>query len=121
MTPRETLLLPMRPNDSGALTVGGYLQALLTELWREGEGFSGKRPFGNSGWEYELYQAVIAGGAATGELDEDGGVDDEGNAAQVVAGAIGALFPEAWATADASRMVVAALRARADEIERGDQ
>lgn len=60
----------MRENDADAKDIRGYLKALLTELWAEGEGFSGKRPFGNSGWEYELYVALIMGGVVKGTLDE---------------------------------------------------
>lgn len=32
----------------------GYLKALLRTVLTEEESFSGKRPFGNSGWLYEL-------------------------------------------------------------------
>lgn len=64
-------------SDAGDdLTVRDYLRTLLTTLWEEGEGFNGKRPFGNSGWEYDLYSPLIAAGFITGTLDEDGGVDD---------------------------------------------
>lgn len=73
MTPAELLDLELPENDSGEGTVGGYLLALLTELWREEEGFSGKRPFGNSGWQYDLYIPMIRAGAIDGiSLDEDG-------------------------------------------------
>jgi len=68
--------LPMQENDAGASTIGEYLKTLLLTLWREGEGFSGKRPFGNSGWDYDLYAALIKGGIAVGKLDEDGYVDE---------------------------------------------
>ncbi len=54
------------------VTVREYLKELLITLWDEGESFSGKRPFGNSGWQYDLYTALIKGGAITGTLDEDG-------------------------------------------------
>lgn len=77
----DILSIKMCRNDAGADTVRGYLKALLTELWREGEGFSGKRPFGNSGWEYELYVALITAGAVTGTLDEDGCVEECDDAA----------------------------------------
>ena len=60
-------------SDAGDdLTVRDYLRTLLMTLWEEGEGFSGKRPFGDSGWEYDLYKPLIAGGFIPGELDEDG-------------------------------------------------
>lgn len=45
----HTLLIRMPPNGAGAATVGEYLAKLLAELWLHDEGFSGKRPFGNSG------------------------------------------------------------------------
>ena len=69
------LSYPMIDNDADAGTVGHYLCKLLWTLWQEGEGFSGKRPFGNSGWEYDLYEPLVTGGFVTGELDEDGYID----------------------------------------------
>jgi hypothetical protein len=54
MTDQEILALPMQENDSGASTITGYFRALLTKLFEEEEGFSGKRPFGNSGWIYAV-------------------------------------------------------------------
>lgn len=68
--------IPMQKNDAGAATIKDYLKALLDALWNQGEGFSGKRPFGNSGWEYELYQALVASGVVRGDLNEDGSLDD---------------------------------------------
>lgn len=56
---QAVLNCPLEENDSGANTVKGYLKALLSTLWDECEGFSGKRPFGNSGWEYDLTDALI--------------------------------------------------------------
>lgn len=60
-------------------TVRDYLHELLQTLWRETEDFSGKRPFGNSGWEFELYAPLIKSGHISGRLDEDGYVDKVGN------------------------------------------
>ena len=66
----------METSDAGDnITVREYLHQLLQTLWNEGEGFSGKRPFGNSGWEYEVYKPLIAAGFIPGRLDEDGYVD----------------------------------------------
>jgi hypothetical protein len=76
MTPQQLLGLPLPENDSGADTVRGYLIALLTQVWQEGEGFSGKRPFGNSSWEYDLYQPMARAGLVTATFDEDGYLDD---------------------------------------------
>ena len=56
-------------------TVRQYLRGLLLTLWEEGEGFSGKRPFGNSGWDFDLYEALIKGKHLGGKLDADGYVD----------------------------------------------
>lgn len=78
--------LPVRPTGTGLvealsvqlsgefedLTVRDYLRVLLTTLWSEQEEFSGKRPFGNSGWEYDLYAPLIKAGHIEGSLDEDG-------------------------------------------------
>lgn len=60
---------------SQTITVQGYLLALLAQLWEEEEGFSGKRPFGNSGWKYDVYGALVKAGVVTGVLDADGYVD----------------------------------------------
>jgi len=70
--PGEILDLPLPPNESGAGTVRGYLIALLAALWAEGEGFSGKRPFGSSGWEDDLYTALAQAGVIEGETDREG-------------------------------------------------
>lgn len=58
------------------VSVREYFRALLSTLWSEGEGFSGKRPFGNSGWEYSLYAPLIKSGFIPGDLDEDDGVNE---------------------------------------------
>ena len=68
------LELSMGTNDAKAKTIRGYLKSLLSELWREEESFSGKRPFGNSGWQWEVYRALIDGGAVPGK-SSDGDVD----------------------------------------------
>lgn len=72
----------------GLLTIREYLCALLTKLWEQGEGFSGKYPFGNSGWEYDLYAALIGAGAVEGSLDEYGRVNTMTKAAKERANSI---------------------------------
>jgi hypothetical protein len=68
MSPHDILALPMLcDNDAGAKTVKEYLKALLSAVWSEGEGFSGKRPFGNSGWDHELYDPLIRAGLVSGK------------------------------------------------------
>ena len=54
------------------VTVKQYLHILLRDLWLHKDGFSSKRPFGNSGWEYEIYAALINARFIEGELDQEG-------------------------------------------------
>ena len=70
----EFLNLPMSVNNPGSFTIREYFKFLLLNLWDEKEGFSGKRPFGNSGWEYELYATLIKNNIILGELDDFGQV-----------------------------------------------
>lgn len=58
------------------VSIREYLRELLSALWHDGECFSGKRPFGNSGWEYDLYLPLIVAGVIGGNLDEDGYIHD---------------------------------------------
>lgn len=67
--------IPMQDNDAKAKTIGEYLKKLLVTLWDEEDNFSGKRPFGNSGWKYEVYTALISANVVDGKLDEYGYVD----------------------------------------------
>lgn len=76
MDGKAILKVPMLENDGEADTIHDYLKKLLTQLWADGESFSGKRPFGNSGWEYELYKALVMVGAVKGKLDGDGYIED---------------------------------------------
>jgi hypothetical protein len=62
--------LPMEENDAKATTIRDYLKALLSTLWSEEEGFSGKRPFGNSGWTWDVYRALVKGGAIKGKIKD---------------------------------------------------
>ena len=90
------LSYPMTDNDANAKNVGEYLHSLLFTLWEEGEGFSGKRPFGNSGWEYEIYMTLIQGGFISGVLDEDGYIKrvDEKAARQIISECIEYVFKD---------------------------
>lgn len=92
-TIQQLLALELPPNDSGASTVRGYLTALLTAIWREQEGFSGKRPFGNSGWDYDVYGPMVKAGFVRGRLDADGYIDslDEATAERLILAAIEAM------------------------------
>jgi len=75
MTNQELLNIKIKSfNHDNDLTVKGYLRLLLTNLWDKGESFSSKRPFGDSGWEYDLYIPLILSGAIKGEIDQYGDI-----------------------------------------------
>ena len=83
-----------RTSLNATVTVREFFHAILEELWCDPEGFSGKRPFGNSGWYYPMIYALIEAGAVKGEVsrDEDGYIEDsnyyENEADAVVQGLI---------------------------------
>ncbi len=58
-------------------TLRTWLIELLARLWTEGERFSGKRPFGDSGWKLDPAPALIRAGLIEGKLDEEYGWVDE--------------------------------------------
>lgn len=72
----EALDRPCKFEDVSAKSIREYMKTLLITLWEEGEGFSGKRPFGNSGWEYDVIKPLIEFKYIKGSLDEDGYVED---------------------------------------------
>lgn len=80
--------------ENGTGTLRSYLQDLLQTLWVEEEGFSGKRPFGNSGWQYDVYAALVRAGVLEGRIDEDGYLDEVDSAAgeQLVLAVIDRIF-----------------------------
>ncbi len=73
----KVLATPMLENDAGAKTVREYLLNLAHKCWEEGEGFSGKRPFGNSGWEHEIYTAIAKSGMIEAKFDSDPGYEND--------------------------------------------
>lgn len=88
----KILDLKMTPNDAEAKTVRDYLKALLLAVWEQDESFSGKRPFGNSGWKYEIYATLVKHKVVAGKMDGDL-VDEvaEGEADEIIIKAIKAL------------------------------
>lgn len=90
---QRVLACPMPTNDASAGTVRQYLIKLLADCWRLEDGFDGKRPFGNSGWKYEVYGALVDAGLIEGGRDSDGYLDscDSTEGEQLVAQAIQAL------------------------------
>lgn len=90
MTPTEALDKTFTSNDRDErLTYREYFRCLLTTLYDEGEGFSGKRPFGNSGWDYGLTIGLVEIGAVTGDYEV--GPDDENEANKFIFAMIDAL------------------------------
>jgi hypothetical protein len=90
---REVLAVRLEFNSARAETVREYLVMLLTAVWRQGEGFSGKRPFGNSGWEWDLFGPLVKAGLIVGTFDGDGFLDacDEQRGNALIAAAIAEL------------------------------
>jgi hypothetical protein len=71
MTGTQALEIRFESRDLGrVLTIRDYMKELLATLFREGEGFSGKRPFGNSGWEYDVIEPLVRAGAVRGTFYE---------------------------------------------------
>lgn len=74
---KKILGLPLRKDHAGNFedeTIKDYLKRLLTELINQGDGFSGKYPIGNSGWQFDLYCALYDGKIIScdpAELDDD--------------------------------------------------
>lgn len=92
-SPHDILDVPMGDNDADAGTIRDYLIKLLSTLWEEQDGFSGKQPFGNSDWTGELEVALIRAGLVRGTIDEDGYLEDVDSerAAELIESAIRAL------------------------------
>lgn len=75
MTNDEILDAPYHFKDAAANSLREYFYTLLLALWYQGEEFSGKRPFGNSGWDWDIYACLVKLEVIKGKLDEDGYLD----------------------------------------------
>lgn len=78
---KAALQVPLMPNDADASTVEEYLRSLLVLVLVMEESFSGKRPFGNSGWLYEI----------KGPLEDSGLLPEAANWDEVFADLVEAL------------------------------
>lgn len=77
MTTQNLLAIEIKSRElNRKITFKQYFILLAETVWREGECFSGKRPWGNSSWQYELYGAMIQNGIIAGRIDEDGCVEE---------------------------------------------
>lgn len=93
----DILKVPMKENDANAETIGHYLKTLLIAVLEEQEGFSGKRPFGNSGWFRDLVEPLVLAKKIEGRYDEEfDSIDDfnEDEAVAVLIEAIEDLFDQ---------------------------
>lgn len=57
----------VRDTEIGPMNNKEYLRQLLIAVVKEGECFSGKRPFGNSGWGYALEEMAWELNPSVGE------------------------------------------------------
>lgn len=73
MTSKEILDIQFYSTDlKRSITIREYLKKILIVLFIVGDEFSGKRPFGNSGWKQDLEVALIQNNIIEGSLDDDG-------------------------------------------------
>lgn len=86
------LVIPAGDHGEDPVTFREYLKLLLFGLWVD-PNFSGKRPFGNSGWQFDVYEAMVKAGMVRGTLGGDGSLEDvdRGTAEMLVHRAISAL------------------------------
>lgn len=69
-TPIAALEVRFDSDAGDNLSIREYLSKLLLGVWDEGEGFDGKRPFGNSGWESEPIGALGQAGFIVGKMED---------------------------------------------------
>ena len=76
----NVLDLKFKSNDLGKkVTIRQFFFELMKTLWIEQDDFSGKRPFGNSGWDWDLISCLVKNKLIKGKLDEDGYLEDYDN------------------------------------------
>lgn len=89
----QVLDVAMEDDDSGATSIRGYFVALAEAVWRREADFSGKRPFGKSGWTWDVYKALADAGMITATFDQDGYIEDadQAKADELISAALRAL------------------------------
>ncbi len=68
------LSCPVGENEANAGTVREYFVNILTKMWTDPE-TDGKRPFGDSNWQNDIYTALGREGIIECHFDEDGDLD----------------------------------------------
>jgi hypothetical protein len=76
MTNEEILNIELVGHPGGTKTIREAFAFIAADVWREGEGFSGKRALGNSIWQNDIYLSLVKAGAVKGLLDEYGDLDE---------------------------------------------
>lgn len=94
--PKEVLDLEVSV-DGFEGTIGRFFIELICKVWNEQDCFSGKRPFGNSGWDYPILKAIVKAGFVDGAT-----VDDEGD----IIGLDGEYFDDAELSGDVTELIV---------------
>lgn len=56
------------------MTVAEFLRRVLSDFWEDPE-FDANRPYGASGWRYDVRAALIRAGVVEGSFDADGYVE----------------------------------------------
>lgn len=67
------LTLPVVVMGLGPTTIKELLIAILGRFWKDPEGFRGKRPFGDSGWQSEVFLALVQNGLLSSMNEHDRG------------------------------------------------
>ena len=62
--------------ESETVTLKQYFHMLLLKLWISEEVFDGRRPWGNSGWTYDVFVVLIKNGLIPGKIDNEGFVEE---------------------------------------------
>ena len=62
--------------ESETVTLKQYFHMLLLKLWISEEVFDGRRPWGNSGWTYDVFVVLIKNGLIPGKIDDEGFVKE---------------------------------------------
>lgn len=58
--------------SNSIITIREHLYELFSDLFHQGEFFNSTRPWGNSGWQFDVYTALIREGILPGMLDSEG-------------------------------------------------
>ena len=86
----QALALRFSSDAGECLTLRAYLGELLSCVWSQRESFSGKRPWGNSVWQRDVYKEMVLAKLLPGMVGADGYLEtiDEDEARDFLLGCI---------------------------------